>query len=202
MDIGALVPAQHSNHVDCLARYLELTRLTRVSSRFWDEHGERWFHSADPNCWPDSWKEHLDEFRANYPCLEVETMDLISRAQSHNIVDVESAVFAFLGSRKIKLEKLVGVLGTIGANAPFIGLLGTVLGIVRAFNQMSIQGLGSGIQNISGGIAEALVATAIGLLVAVPAVVSFNLLHKQIAVLIQRAENLSALILSAREQVA
>ncbi len=66
-------------------------------------------------------------------------------------------------------------LGTVGATVPFIGLLGTVMGIVTAFQQMAASGSG-GLGTVSAGIAEALVTTAIGLLVAIPAVMSFNFL--------------------------
>lgn len=178
-----------------LQRYFELRKLLSASSRFWIERGNQWLAAADPQ----SWRGGLDDLRASYPCIEIETLDLIERAQSREGMDISNAVSSYLGQRKLHLEKLVGVLGTIGANAPFIGLLGTVLGIIRAFTQMSVTGLSGGIQNISGGIAEALVATAIGLFVAVPAVVFFNLLNKKIAVLIERSENLSELILSTHE---
>jgi biopolymer transport protein ExbB/biopolymer transport protein TolQ len=66
-------------------------------------------------------------------------------------------------------------LGTVGATVPFVGLLGTVMGIVTAFQQMAASGSG-GLGTVSAGIAEALVTTAIGLLVAIPAVMLFNFL--------------------------
>jgi biopolymer transport protein ExbB/biopolymer transport protein TolQ len=69
-----------------------------------------------------------------------------------------------------------GVLGTVSSTAPFVGLLGTVLGIVTAFQQMAASGSG-GLATVSAGIAEALVTTAIGLLVAIPAVFAFNYLQ-------------------------
>ncbi len=72
-----------------------------------------------------------------------------------------------------RLDRRLNVLGTVGANAPFVGLLGTVLGIIRAFADLSrdVQG---GPSVVMSGIAEALVATAVGLLVAIPAVVAYN----------------------------
>ena len=72
-----------------------------------------------------------------------------------------------------KLDKRLTILGTIGSNAPFAGLLGTVLGIIKAFNDLAFNSEG-GPSVVMGGIAEALVATAVGLLVAIPAVVFFN----------------------------
>lgn len=71
------------------------------------------------------------------------------------------------------LDKRLMILGTIGSNAPFIGLLGTVLGIIKAFNDLAFN-TGGGPSVVMGGIAEALVATAVGLLVAIPAVMFFN----------------------------
>jgi biopolymer transport protein ExbB/TolQ len=71
------------------------------------------------------------------------------------------------------LERYVGVIGTIGSTAPFIGLFGTVLGIIHAFGEMG--GIGAaGPAAVADGIAEALVATAAGLFVAVPAVIAYN----------------------------
>jgi|SRR5579859_5314315 len=66
-----------------------------------------------------------------------------------------------------------GVLGTVGSTAPFVGLLGTVMGIVNAFRSMAATGSG-GLGTVSAGIAEALITTAFGLLVAIPAVMFFN----------------------------
>ena len=66
-----------------------------------------------------------------------------------------------------------GDLATIGNNAPFIGLLGTVLGIIHAFQDLSMN-MAEASSGVMGGISEALVATAIGLVVAIPAVIAFN----------------------------
>ncbi len=73
------------------------------------------------------------------------------------------------------LKRGNGWLGTVGAVVPFIGLLGTVMGIVTAFQQMAASGSG-GLGTVSAGIAEALITTAFGLLVAIPAVMCFNFL--------------------------
>jgi biopolymer transport protein ExbB/biopolymer transport protein TolQ len=71
------------------------------------------------------------------------------------------------------LRRGLGVLATIGSTAPFIGLFGTVVGIIHAFEGIAATGSG-GIAAVSGGIAEALVATALGIQVAIPAVMAFN----------------------------
>lgn len=103
---------------------------------------------------------------------------------------VEEVVIGLMGLERQKLERGVAFLGTIGSNAPFIGLLGTVLGIVKAFNDLG-KNVGGGAEAVMGGISEALVATAVGLLVAIPAVMAYNLFQKQIK---QRMSTLTALI--------
>jgi biopolymer transport protein ExbB/TolQ len=70
----------------------------------------------------------------------------------------------------------LGVLATVGSTAPFVGLLGTTMGIVNSFQQMAASGSG-GLATVSAGIAEALITTAFGLLVAIPAVMAFNFLQ-------------------------
>ena len=77
------------------------------------------------------------------------------------------------------LKRGLSGLATIGATAPFVGLLGTVIGIINAFRGMALTGSG-GIGAISAGIAEALVATAVGLFVAIPAVWAFNYLTTRV----------------------
>jgi biopolymer transport protein ExbB/TolQ len=67
----------------------------------------------------------------------------------------------------------IGILATVGSTAPFVGLLGTTIGIVNSFTAMSASGSG-GLGSISAGIAEALISTAFGLLVAIPAVWAYN----------------------------
>jgi biopolymer transport protein ExbB/biopolymer transport protein TolQ len=67
-----------------------------------------------------------------------------------------------------------GVLGTVGSTAPFVGLLGTTMGIVNAFQAMSAGGASGGLAGIGAGIAEALITTAFGLMVAIPAVWAYN----------------------------
>jgi biopolymer transport protein ExbB/TolQ len=89
---------------------------------------------------------------------------------------VESSQRALERSEAIvhaKLKRGLGGLATIGSTAPFIGLFGTVVGILNAFQQIATQKT-SGIGAVAGGISEALVTTAFGLLVAIPAVMTFN----------------------------
>ena len=78
------------------------------------------------------------------------------------------------------LKRGVWLLGTIGASAPFIGLFGTVIGIIKSFHQMAVMGTG-GFAVVAAGISEALVATALGLIVAIIAVIFFNFMQVKIA---------------------
>ncbi|HXG58593.1 MAG TPA: MotA/TolQ/ExbB proton channel family protein [Thermoanaerobaculia bacterium] len=77
-----------------------------------------------------------------------------------------------------ELKENLGVLATVGATAPFVGLFGTVMGIIRAFQGMATSG--GGIASVSAGIAEALITTAGGLLVAIPAVWAYNYFQNRI----------------------
>lgn len=95
---------------------------------------------------------------------------------------------------KLKWEKNLSILATIGSNAPFIGLFGTVLGIIRAFHDLSQQ-VGTGVQGVTSGIAEALVATAVGILVAIPAVVAFNLFQRKVKEALSHAEALKSFLI-------
>jgi biopolymer transport protein ExbB len=83
-----------------------------------------------------------------------------------------------------KLERLTSVVGTVGNIAVYVGLFGTVLGIIRAFHDISLAGTG-GMDVVIGGVAEALITTATGLAVAVPSVVLYNYFSKRV----ERFEN-------------
>ncbi len=96
---------------------------------------------------------------------------------------------------KLELEKNLLILGTLGSNAPFIGLFGTVLGIIRAFNDLALQGT-AGSTVVMRGISEALVATALGLLIAIPAVVFYNYFQGRIKKCLSNSERLCRLALA------
>ncbi len=104
----------------------------------------------------------LQEFRASSGTATDETIASAGRALER----AEAIVHA-------KLKRGLSVLATIGATAPFVGLFGTVIGILHAFEQIATQKI-AGIGAVAGGISEALVTTAFGLLVAIPAVMAFN----------------------------
>ena len=92
---------------------------------------------------------------------------------------VEDHRAAALETERLRYEKRLAFLGTLGNNAPFVGLFGTVLGIVRAFHDLAGSSI-QGTQAVMSGIAEALVATGIGLLVALPSVAMYNVLIRHV----------------------
>jgi biopolymer transport protein ExbB/TolQ len=89
---------------------------------------------------------------------------------------------------QLRLSRYLAIIGTIGNLAPFIGLSGTVLGIIRAFHDIAQSGV-AGAAVVATGISEALVATATGLFVAIAAVIVFNLFTTWLDRLAQRADN-------------
>jgi biopolymer transport protein ExbB/TolQ len=86
---------------------------------------------------------------------------------------VTSALRDQMSETLVQMKSGLGFLATVGSTAPFIGLFGTVVGIINAFRGIAATG-SSGMAAVSGGIAEALVTTALGIFVAIPAVVAFN----------------------------
>ncbi|HET6339392.1 MAG TPA: MotA/TolQ/ExbB proton channel family protein [Polyangiales bacterium] len=120
----------------------------------------------------------------------------------------EQAMAAAMGLERARLEKRLLVLGTIGNNAPFIGLLGTVIGVVGAFEELgrpqamtSAMGAANALapERVMGTIAEALVATAVGLIVAIPAVAVFNYFQGRVTSALADAQTLGHVLLSHLE---
>ncbi len=110
---------------------------------------------------------------------------------------MSSIMSAMRPAEKLRLEKNLSFLGTVGANAPFIGLLGTVLGIITTFRmleQAGTMGTADYSAAVMGGIYEALVATAVGLLVAIPAVIAFNIFQRKVKLLLGEADALTNMV--------
>lgn len=111
------------------------------------------------------------------------------------IAAVEDHKAAVLEDERLRYERRIAFLGTLGNNAPFVGLFGTVLGIIRAFHDLSGASV-QGTQAVMSGIAEALVATGIGLLVALPAVATYNLFVRMTEAQVAGAERTAHQILA------
>lgn len=129
----------------------------------------------------------------------------LARSEAETTVKgAQEAMTAESVAQKRILERRFSFLATLGANAPFIGLFGTVVGILQAFDALghgSMAGTASAIapQAVMSSIAEALVATAIGLGVAIPAVVAYNMFERTVKSALEDAEILSREILSYLE---
>ena len=92
-----------------------------------------------------------------------------------------------------RVEAHLNILATIGSNAPFVGLLGTVLGIIKAARDLSAS---AGAGAVMSGVFEALVATAVGLFVAIPAIVAYNIFQKKVRKTLSQVETLTHFVLS------
>jgi biopolymer transport protein ExbB len=120
---------------------------------------------------------------------------IIREALKRNQPDqIEKAVSSFWAEERIKLEKGLAVLGTLGSTTPFVGLLGTILGIIVAFGALSSGQLDS--QKVMYALAEALVLTAVGLAVAIPAVIAFNFFSRKILTIQRKCESVKDLYIA------
>jgi biopolymer transport protein ExbB len=112
---------------------------------------------------------------------------------SEDDVDPEAAADRIAGASqtaRISMERRLAFLGTVGSNAPFVGLLGTVIGIINAFRELE-SAAGKVSAGLMAEIGEALVATAVGICVAIPAVVAFNTFNRIIRARMSRGDALS-----------
>jgi biopolymer transport protein ExbB/TolQ len=119
--------------------------------------------------------------------------------ESRGSAAMAAIMAALRPGEKLRLERNLNFLGTVGSNAPFIGLLGTVLGIIETFRQIERQGIAGSAEYstaVMGGIYEALVATAVGLLVAIPAVIAYNFFQRRVKSLLGEADALTNMILA------
>jgi biopolymer transport protein ExbB/TolQ len=113
---------------------------------------------------------------------------------------VEEIVRATIVREKLRYERFLSYLGTLGNNAPFVGLFGTVLGIIDAFATLALTAkagtVSSGSSSIMSGISEALVATAVGIIVALPAVALHNAFGRWLQTIVARGEALGHCVTS------
>jgi biopolymer transport protein ExbB len=99
---------------------------------------------------------------------------------------------------KLLLEKRLGILATFGNNAPFIGLFGTVLGVMKAFHDLGVSNE-FGVRVVMEGISQALVATALGLFVAIPCVIAYNYFVRKVKTILLLYEEKKNLPLEIEE---
>ncbi len=108
---------------------------------------------------------------------------------------VEDLISSAARNERSRYERRLNFLATVASNAPFIGLFGTVLGIIRAFNDLSAN-MNEASNAVMAGIAEALIATAVGLLVAIPAVIAFNFFKAKVNRLADNMHLLAGILLA------
>lgn len=138
---------------------------------------------------------HLDEIELGGSSLPEQVLAAGLARADDGAAAADEVMRAQLAEGKLGLERRLSFLATLGNNAPFIGLLGTVLGIMHAFANLSMAG-GQVSAEVMSGISEALVATGVGLLVALPAVIAFNWFQRIIKARVVAAEALSAALLA------
>lgn len=109
-------------------------------------------------------------------------LNVLDREGSHGLETANTLATEAMFEETQKLKKHLWILGTVASSAPFIGLLGTVVGIIKAFESMAVAGTG-GFAVVAAGISEALVATALGLAVAIIALIFYNYFQTRITTL-------------------
>jgi biopolymer transport protein ExbB len=123
--------------------------------------------------------------------LEAEVVRAALGAAPAGAASVAELVASTIRRERCAYERGLGFLGTLGSNAPFLGLFGTVIGIIKSFADLGVGAAkGAGATAVMAGLSEALVATAVGIFVAIPAVVAFNAFGRKLRTVTARAEAL------------
>ena len=135
------------------------------------------------------------------PAVEAEIMAEALEAYEDGPDSLQEILQKAIRQRRKAFEGGLLFLGTLGNNAPFVGLFGTVLGVVSAFRELgsaqASMASGGGMGNVMGGIAEALIATGIGIMVALPAVIAYNIFQKKGADIEESANALGNIVIAA-----
>ena len=161
---------------------LSLAAVTIMLDRIWFFLQERRPRSGSPPRWPSCGKNGPAAALAKLTGARSMEAAVARACLSHaadGVAAVEERKAGAIEQERARYERRLAFLGTLGNNAPFIGLFGTVLGIIRAFHDLAGNSL-QGTQAVMSGIAEALVATGVGLLVALPAVAAYNVFTRQV----------------------
>ena len=143
-----------------------------------------------------AFQQKLDSLRG----VEARVMAAGVEAAAQGTDSAEEALSGHILFERMRMERGLLILGTVGSNAPFIGLFGTVLGIIKAFHDLA-EHQAEAASAVMSGISEALVATAIGLMVAIPAIILFNWLNRRVKNAFVRVESLAHLVLARLKSV-
>src|SRR5215471_13891994 len=156
-------------------KHRRFSLASRQSEKFKLEF-KKFLHGGDVKDLNEAGKLHQNSYVAQVVSAAISEYEGVSQSggdPSASLELVTSAIRDSISETLIQLKKGLGFLATIGSTAPFIGLFGTVVGIINAFRSIAGAGAG-GMAVVSGGMAEALVSTGLGIFVAIPAVVAFN----------------------------
>lgn len=203
--LWALLAASAASWGITFYKLRQLRRARRESEAFvqvfWESKSLEEIHAASRE-YEFSPVAHV--FRAGYQELMRFTRarradDSESETELGGAANVERAMRRATNQEVTELEKMLTFLATTASTAPFVGLFGTVWGIMNAFRGLSTAQTSS-IQAVAPGISEALVATAVGLAAAIPAVVGFNHFNREVQVLHGEMENFSAEFLNIAER--
>jgi len=148
---------------------------SRQSEKFKQEF-KKFLHGGDVQNLIEAAQPYQSSYVAQVVLAGITEYDGVRQSGGDPVASLElvtSALRDSMSETLIQLRQGLGFLATIGSTAPFIGLFGTVVGIINAFRSIAATGSG-GMSVVSGFIAEALVSTALGIFVAIPAVVAFN----------------------------
>ena len=151
-------------------------RLASSQSEKFKPEFKKFLHGGEVQDLIEAGRLHQNSYVAQVVLAGIIEYDGVRQSGRDPVASLElvtSALRDSMSETLIQLKRGLGFLATIGSTAPFIGLFGTVVGIINAFRSIAATGSG-GMSVVSGGIAEALVSTALGIFVAIPAVVAFN----------------------------
>ena len=151
--------------------------LTELTSRL---------NSADPHDKTAAWCAGQSLIEAQVAAVGLEGGD-------RPLKSAEDSMTATIISARTRLDRGLAVLGTLGNNTPFIGLFGTIIGIIQAFNALAVSDT-QGPEVVMASIAEALVATAVGLMVAIPAVIAYNFFQRATKLRLTNAEAVARIV--------
>jgi biopolymer transport protein ExbB/TolQ len=160
-------------------------------------------HSVDSNAVRSALNSHLEsgnfaqaaDFLKQYDSLETNVVLFGLLAYRKGPEAVQDLLLGAESKERLRFSRRLNFLATVGSNAPFIGLFGTVLGIIRAFRDLA-NDVGNASGSVMTGISEALVATAVGLFVAIPAVIAYNAFQSRVKTLNANTQLLSRTLLS------
>jgi biopolymer transport protein TolQ len=173
---------------------IEKYRLFKKINKSSEEFENKFWKSRSAESFYNSLPSNIDDPMAN---VFKDTMQVIvkSRSKSNLTNKLESMLEVNIEKQMNMLEKNYTFLATVGATAPFIGLFGTVWGIMNSFQSIAIS-RNTSLAIVAPGIAEALFATALGLLAAIPAVVAYNKFNSDTQRYFSKIENFSKRFLS------